>query len=213
MLAAVAIIPAYNESASIANVVHTLVDSGVFTRVVVVNDGSSDDTARVAEAAGAQVITLTPNRGKGGAMLAGIRATTEPVVAFFDADLIGLKQRHAYLVVDPVASGRAVMSVGLRDYGPAYNPLQKAIPFITGERAVLRSVLLTVPEKFWNGWACEVAINEAVRRSGGPVVSTVLPGLSMIAKWNKVGPKKGIEDGVKMIVEVLVAMRNAQNEP
>ena len=56
--------------------------------VIVVDDGSPDGTADAARAAGAdQVIELTPNRGKGAAVRAGVLAATGRTVAFLDADL------------------------------------------------------------------------------------------------------------------------------
>ncbi len=193
--------------------VRTLLQSGVFTRVIVVNDGSTDDTARVAQAAGAQVLNLHPNGGKGAAMLAGVRSTTEPVVAFFDADLVGLRPDHVRALIEPVASGLAGMSVGLRDHGK-WNDWQRILPPITGERAVLRSLLDRVPATFWNGWRIEAGINEAVRRSGMPVQSVLLDGMSIVPKWAKNGDVRGgIEDAAKMLRDVLVAMRDAREMP
>ena len=99
MLPAVVVVAAYNESPRIAPVIQALLASRQFTRVLVVNDGSTDDTARVAQNSGAQVLNLHPNGGKGAAMLAGLRATGEPVVAFFDADLVGLRPDHVRALV------------------------------------------------------------------------------------------------------------------
>jgi glycosyltransferase involved in cell wall biosynthesis len=67
-----AIIPAHDEAARIGHVVE-----GVRRHlpVLVVDDGSSDDTAALAEAAGAQVIRQAPNQGKGAALRAGFAAS------------------------------------------------------------------------------------------------------------------------------------------
>jgi glycosyltransferase involved in cell wall biosynthesis len=54
--------------------------------IIVVDDGSADETGPLAEAAGAQVIRLDPNRGKGVALRTGVEAATGEVVAFIDAD-------------------------------------------------------------------------------------------------------------------------------
>ncbi|HEX2627158.1 MAG TPA: glycosyltransferase family 2 protein, partial [Candidatus Limnocylindrales bacterium] len=70
----VALIPAHNESARIRAVVEGAKRS---VAVLVVDDGSSDDTAAVAEAAGASVIRQSPNQGKGAALRAGFRAALE----------------------------------------------------------------------------------------------------------------------------------------
>jgi glycosyltransferase involved in cell wall biosynthesis len=63
-----AIIPAYQESPRIAAVVGA---AGRYVSVVVVDDGSTDDTAALAEAAGATVLRQVSNRGKGAALRAG----------------------------------------------------------------------------------------------------------------------------------------------
>jgi glycosyltransferase involved in cell wall biosynthesis len=82
----VALIPGYNEGPRIADVVR-----GAVARlpVVVVDDGSSDDTATQARAAGAAVIEQRPNQGKGAALRAGFRralADGADAVLTLDAD-------------------------------------------------------------------------------------------------------------------------------
>jgi glycosyltransferase involved in cell wall biosynthesis len=67
----IAIVPAHNEGPRIGAVVHALVAQGL--PVLVVDDGSSDDTGNAARAAGARVLSLMPNRGKGAALKAGFR--------------------------------------------------------------------------------------------------------------------------------------------
>lgn len=67
------VVPAYNEGASIAEVAASIRSALPGAHVVVVNDGSSDDTAAQAERAGAAVISLPVNLGIGGAMQTGFR--------------------------------------------------------------------------------------------------------------------------------------------
>jgi glycosyltransferase involved in cell wall biosynthesis len=66
-----AVVPAYNEAGSVANVVKSLRDSAAGFDVLVVDDGSTDDTARQARSAGAAVIRLPFNLGIGGAVQTG----------------------------------------------------------------------------------------------------------------------------------------------
>lgn len=65
------IIPAFNEEQNIKCVVDSINSSGLDVDIVVVNDGSRDDTSRVAREAGARVIDLPINLGIGGAVQAG----------------------------------------------------------------------------------------------------------------------------------------------
>jgi len=81
------IIPALNEAASIGLVLNQL-PRGLFSQVIVVDNGSDDGTAEVAEAAGPQVVR-EPRRGYGQACLAGLAQLAPQIhaVAFMDADL------------------------------------------------------------------------------------------------------------------------------
>jgi dolichyl-phosphate beta-glucosyltransferase len=83
------VMPAFQEeervAASVATVQASLADLDV--EVVVADDGSTDRTADRAEAAGATVVRLPSNRGKGAAVRAGVLASTGSVVAFTDVDL------------------------------------------------------------------------------------------------------------------------------
>lgn len=85
-LQVLALIPAYNEAERIAGVV---VATRRYLPVLVVDDGSSDATAAVAAEAGAQVLSQTPNRGKGEALKAGFRRALDAgydAVITLDAD-------------------------------------------------------------------------------------------------------------------------------
>lgn len=70
----VALVPAHDEATRIRPVVE---GARRHVAVLVVDDGSSDDTAAVAEAAGAEVIRQSPNQGKGAALRAGFAAALE----------------------------------------------------------------------------------------------------------------------------------------
>ena len=82
-----AVVAAHNEEAGVAQVVSGLLSvlpDGC--EVLVVDDGSEDRTAQRAEEAGARVLRLKPNRGKGAALRAGISATEAEILVFIDAD-------------------------------------------------------------------------------------------------------------------------------
>ncbi|RMG41724.1 MAG: glycosyltransferase family 2 protein [Candidatus Dadabacteria bacterium] len=81
------IIPAYNEEGAIADVIVAIHELGLKSyEVLVIDDGSSDATARVAEAAGARVISHPYNIGNGASVKTGIRAARGKVLCFLDAD-------------------------------------------------------------------------------------------------------------------------------
>jgi glycosyltransferase involved in cell wall biosynthesis len=80
------IIPAYNEGDSVDKVVRKIRDLRPGAEIIVVDDGSKDDTTAVARAAGARVITHPYNKGNGAAVKTGLRAAHGDVVLLLDAD-------------------------------------------------------------------------------------------------------------------------------
>ena len=84
------VIPAYNEARRLPTTLagwSTYLAAQPFdSELIVVDDGSRDDTASVAASA-ARVIRLQPNRGKGGAVRAGVLAAAGDVIAYVDADM------------------------------------------------------------------------------------------------------------------------------
>lgn len=108
------IIPALNEADGLRRALPALQRLAV-GRIIVADNGSTDDTAAVARAHGATVI-LEPQRGYGAACQAGIAALTprDEVVVFMDADASDDPDALPRLV-EPILSGRADLVIGCRD--------------------------------------------------------------------------------------------------
>jgi glycosyltransferase involved in cell wall biosynthesis len=106
------IIPAYNEAERITATIRAAAGLPRVCEVVVVDDGSRDGTADVARDAGARVIRLDRNRGKGAALMAGADAVGSEILLLLDSDL-GETASRASAMVDPVLCGRADMTVGV----------------------------------------------------------------------------------------------------
>ncbi|MFP4193209.1 MAG: TIGR04283 family arsenosugar biosynthesis glycosyltransferase [Candidatus Hydrogenedentota bacterium] len=108
------IIPALNEEAAIGAVLEGM-PSWVRT-VVVADNGSTDQTAQIAQAHGAMVV-YEPRRGYGAACLRGLNSAGEPdAVIFLDADMsTDLKDMAA--LMEPIAQGEADLVIGSRTLG------------------------------------------------------------------------------------------------
>lgn len=185
----VAIVPAKDRADSIADTVAAIAGLGRVQRLLVVDDGSVDDTAAVARRAGADVLRLPQNRGKGGAVLAGVAACPEAdVFLLIDADLARTASA-ADLLLDPVLAGDADLVVGVlpsaegrAGFGTikslAAKGVQRACGMtprapLSGQRAVRAHLLrgLTSAERF----GLEVAMTVDVVRAGGRVVEVDVP--------------------------------------
>ena len=112
---ALVIIPAHNEAErielTVTAVVSALLTSGwADHRVLVVDDGSTDDTAGIARAAGAEVLRLDSGRGKGGALMAGLARVEGRYLLFLDADL-GDSASEGRRLLEPLRAGEADLTI------------------------------------------------------------------------------------------------------
>ena len=101
------IIPAYNEEKTVANVVKVVKSLNYIDEVIVVDDGSTDQTAQLALEAGATVINHIKNRGKGAAIQTGFKNSKGEIVVFIDADLHNLNKNQINNIIKPIMSGEA----------------------------------------------------------------------------------------------------------
>jgi glycosyltransferase involved in cell wall biosynthesis len=125
------VIPAYNEARRLPMTLSGwqayLSLQPFSSEVIVVDDGSRDATSDVASKAGARVIALRPNRGKGGAVKAGVLAATAAAIAYVDADL-NIAPEHIESALTLIDEG-ADLVAGQRDlseYASAEGPLRLA---------------------------------------------------------------------------------------
>lgn len=112
------VIPALNEASSLPTVLAELEASPEVFRVVVVDNGSTDDTSGVARAGGAEVVS-EPRRGYGRACLAGIqhlRAKPPHILVIMDADGAD-DPADLPALLTPLRQGKAQLVVGSRTLG------------------------------------------------------------------------------------------------
>ena len=110
------IIPAYNEQKTILEIIKRVKDArlDLEKEIIVVDNGSSDhtkDTLKGVE--GIKVVTLNPNRGKGGAIKAGLKEVTGDIVIFQDADLEYDPQDYP-AVIKPILDNKTEVTNGVR---------------------------------------------------------------------------------------------------
>jgi glycosyltransferase involved in cell wall biosynthesis len=207
------IVPAFNEGLSIRQLVVDLQTAASWHEILVVDDGSSDDTGAQAGAAGARVIRHPYNKGNGAAVKSGIRQASGTFVLIIDGDgqhrpgdavrLISQLSEYDLVVA---ARSMATQATASRRLGNSLlNSLasyltERPIPDLTsGFRAARRDCLLEFLHLIPNGFSTPTTTTLAFLKAGYsvqfvPVEAAMRQGVSKI----RLGP-----DGAKFVLILL----------
>lgn len=195
------VIPAFNEEETVAGVVKVGLE--LTPDVVVTSDGSVDNTVQAAQDAGAKVVDLQPNGGKGPALKAALEATNAEYVVMLDADLVGLTLEHLNILLRPVLSGELDMSIGVFEGGGFVTDWgNKLTPHLSGQRACRRDWLLGVPHLGEERWP-EPAITAHLKETGTRWDYVELPQVAQVVKEKKRGFWKGAKARTKMYLDLM----------
>jgi len=201
------VIPACNEAAAIDDVVRELSGVATWCEILVIDDGSSDDTGARATAAGARVVRHPYTKGNGAAVKTGIRAASGEYVLILDGDgqhrpadagRIAARLGEYDLVVGARAPGTQA-GLTRRAGNAALNGLasfltEREIPDLTsGFRAARRECLLEFLHLLPNGFSTPTTTTMAFLRAGynvafEPVDARQRVGTSKI-RLSRDGPK------------------------
>jgi glycosyltransferase involved in cell wall biosynthesis len=206
------IVPAYNEAERITPVLKAIAGSRMTSEIIVVGDGCTDNTAKVAsQVTGVRVLELPVNVGKAGAMAAGVKATDAEIVAFVDADLDGLQPEHVDSIIRPLLANQCEMCIGVFRGGKFWSDAaQRITPFYSGQRAMRRTLFTAIPNIHESRMGVEVVLNDHAKRVGARVLRVVLAGVSNCHKEQKMGLAKGIQARKQMFQEMLEAKKRAR---
>lgn len=190
-MSVIALIPAYDEEARVGATVRAAASVPGIDRVLVIDDGSRDATARVAEDAGAEVLRLHTNAGKGGALQMGIDliAHDADTLVLLDADL-GETADQAGALLTPVLAGESDMTVavlprpaGSGGFGLVKGLARRGIRALTGlECSAPLSGQRALSRAAWqaalpiaSGFGVEVALTVRVARAGLRILEVPAP--------------------------------------
>lgn len=101
------VIPAYNEETTIVNVITNVKKVRTIDEIIVVDDGSQDQTAKLAAAQEVRVVRHSANKGKGAAIKTGIAQAQGDIILFLDADLYSISPKKIACMLQPLESEEA----------------------------------------------------------------------------------------------------------
>lgn len=106
------IIPAFNEEEYIGETLDGLLQRISSHQILVIDDGSQDRTAEVAQKRDVLLHRLPFNKGKGGALEEGLKLVRGEVILFLDADL-GYSSRYVFPLIKPISKGEVEATIGI----------------------------------------------------------------------------------------------------
>lgn len=199
------IIPAYNEEERIATVLRAVYDHPFIHEIVVVDDASHDKTAVVVKQfTNVILITNSKNQGKSASLAIGLRVIQSEFVLLLDADLLGITEDAVTDLITPVLSGKADISISLRNNAPRTWHLL-GIDYISGER-VFRLDLIANHLKVIShlpGFGFEVFLNDIIIKNKLRVAIVPWPTVISPFKFRKMGIVRGIIADIKMLTQIL----------
>jgi glycosyltransferase involved in cell wall biosynthesis len=197
------VVCAYNEADRIRNILDVIHCHPALTEVIVVNDGSTDDTeALIRLYPTIRVLSHTPNRGKTYALSRGIAAARCEYLMLLDADLAGIKPADIDALAAPVMRGEADVSISLRS-NSLWIYRQFGLDFVSGERVVPKWLLEHAVEAMQRlpRWGGEVYMNELFIRQGCRISVVRWRRVVNIRKYEKAGFWRGTMAEMKMIAD------------
>lgn len=202
-----AIVPTYNEVGRIERVLNVLTTYPGFKEIIVVDDGSTDDTEEVLKKYQVRYIKNQVNRGKGYVMNLGVKNAKSDIIFFADADVSGLSHEIIDNITRPVLDGEVEMFIGMRNRKVYY--LHYAIlliPLLGGERALTKTLWQTLPDYYKHRFRVEAGLNFYAKHFGKGFRYKVFKGLSQVIKERKYG----LKDGLKQRWDLYAGLISAQ---
>ena len=202
------IVCAYNEGPRIGAVLEVAAAHPLIAEVIVVDDGSVDDTAQVvARYPRVRLIPHARNQGKSRAVATGVEAARHDLLMLLDADLKGLRPGDLTALAAPVLGGGARVSLSLRCNSLALFRWI-GIDFVSGERVVDKRLLADVLQDIHAlpRFGIEVFMNKRIIAARLPVAIANWRAVTQSRKTEKLGWWRGVLAEWRMVFDLMDAV-------
>ena len=198
------IIPFYNEGLRLFSILKVVTKIKTISQVICIDDGSSDDTARIIKSLWPQieVIKLNENQGKSAAVKHGLKYVNNELVLLLDADLQDINIYELENAIEPMLYDNSIDMIILRRINAAwFVKIERADILLSGERILKKKDLLEIFQKEVNGYQLEIAINTYMQNNNKNV-QWVSWSATNTYKTKKIGLVKGALKEIKMFVDI-----------
>lgn len=203
-----AIIPVYNEAKRIGRVLEILTRISLLHEIIVVDDGSKDNTEQVIKPFNVKYLKNPTNQGKGIAMQRGVEATKADILFFCDGDLDGLNEKIVNDILSPVIKGNVDMFIGVRSN--VRERWFKFIGLLSGERAVRRNIWDKLPCCYKHHYRIEISLNNYTKYYGKGFGFKMFSNYFQPVKECKYGFFKGLCKRLRMYYDIFWAQSRFQ---
>jgi len=218
------VIPAYNEADIIENTINSLKKVFSPLQILVIDDGSSDNTSECVQKTGVHLETLEENIGKGGAMNKAVELIPSSIYLFVDADL-GETAHLCSKILEPVVKEFGEMSIAympapkkhkggfgivkwLASYAVEKYTDIKVNAVLSGQRAIRRDLILDIGG-FANGYGIETDLTISALCKGYEIIEVPIDGLTHKLTERNIA---GFKHRFKQFMDILKTIKNNKSK-
>jgi glycosyltransferase involved in cell wall biosynthesis len=207
-----AIVSVFNEEKTVKEVVVSLLNCQLIDEVIVVNDGSTDNTAKILkqiqqlQSYQFHYLEFKENKGKAYAMVSGVEISSGEILVFVDADITGLNYKHIEKLIAPLIFDQADMVIGRRysEQNPKVDISKPIDDWLGGERALYRKDILPILWRMKDTrYGVETLLNLYYKSHNKRIKIVDLEGLIHFAKYKKYRLHVSLRNYMKETLQIL----------